>query len=102
MKVLNKIFGTILAWFDNSAFTFVFGLVLSMLAFIGADPIKGIPTLNIAVFAFLVGILTVAVLLVGSGIVLKKEYNWKSALYGIAGSALGTLLVVLIAKAVAA
>lgn len=102
MKKIDRIFGTVLAWFDNPAFSFVVALVLVLLACAGADPIDGVPLLNISVFAFLVGTLMVAVLLSGSSIVLKKEYNWKAALYGAAGSALGTLLFVILAKTILA
>lgn len=101
MKVLNKILGTVLAWFDNPAFSFVFALVLTMVAFVGADPEPGIPVSSVAVFAFLVGLLTVVVLLSGTSIVLHKAYNWLSVVYAMVGSALGSLLVVLLMKALA-
>ena len=79
MKYLNLIFGTILSWFDNRAFSFVFAMLLSIVAFFGADPIPGIPVANVAVFAF-------------SCIVLKKTYNWAAAGCALVGTLVGVLL----------
>ena len=101
MKAFEKIFATVLAWFDNPAFSFVFAEVLAMVAFIGADPVAGIPMLNVAVLAFLVGMMMVAVILTGTGIVLKKEYNWRAALCGALGSGVGVLIVWLVTKSIA-
>lgn len=92
MKYLNLIFGTILSWFDNRAFSFVFAMLLSIVAFFGADPIPGIPVANVAVLAFFVGLLTTAVLLAGSCIVLKKTYNWAAAGCALVGTLVGVLL----------
>jgi len=92
MKYLDLILGTILGWFDNRWFSFVFAGALAILAFFGADPVEGVEIANVAVFAFLVGVLTVVVVLTGSAIVLKKGYNWAAAGCAFVGSIVGVLI----------
>lgn len=97
MKYINLILATILGWFDNRVFSFIFAAALSEVAFFAADPVAGIPTANVAVFAFIVGLLTTALLLVGSEFVLKRKvYNWAAAGCGLVGAILGTLLALII------
>lgn len=96
MKYLNLILGTILSWFDNRAFSFVFAMLLSIVAFFGADPALGVPTANVAVFSLTVGVLTVWVLLFGTSIVKKSVYNWASFGCAIVGSIVGVLIALII------
>ena len=60
-KYVDLVLSTFLSWFDNKVFTFVFALVLAVVAFFCADPVDGVPAVNIALFAFLVGIMIYAV-----------------------------------------
>ena len=95
MKYLNLILGTILSWFDNRAFTFVFAFILAVVAFFSADPNPGVPTANVAVFSLFVALLTTAILLFGSSIVMKKGYNLAAAGCGLVGSILGVFVALI-------
>lgn len=95
MKYLNLILGTILSWFDNRAFTFVFAFILAVVAFFCADLNPGVPTTNVAVFSLFVALLTTAILLFGSSIVMKKGYNLAAAGCGLVGSILGVLVALI-------
>ena len=93
---IDKCWGTFLAWFENKAFAFSFALVLAQLGFTFADPIEGIPVVNVYVLAWLIGSLTTAVLLFGTSIVKKTTYDWLSLLWGCIGSTIGLALVKLL------
>ncbi len=95
MKYINLVLGTILSWFDNKAFSFVFAFILAVVAFFCADPVDGVAIANVAVFALLVAVLTTAVLLFGSSIVMKKGYNLAAAGCGLVGSVLGVLVALI-------
>lgn len=95
-KFLDIVLSTFLSWFDNKVFTFVFALVLAVVAFFCADPVDGVPAANIALFAFLVGIMTPAILLFGSCCVWRKAYNWNAAICALIGSIIGTVAALLI------
>jgi hypothetical protein len=95
-KILDIVLGTFLSWFDNKAFSFVFAMILAAVAFFCADPVDGISQANVAVFAFLVGLMTTALLLFGSSIVMRREYNWPAALCALIGSCVGTVSALLI------
>ena len=96
-NVINEACGDFLAWIDKEAVAFWLALVLSILGFLCAQPNEDIPVLNVALLGLLVGVLTLAVLLEGSCIVLHKNYNTKAFLYSCAGAVLGTLACVAIA-----
>ena len=89
MKYLNLIFGTILSWFDNEMFSLAFALVLAQLGFLGAEANTDIPLANVAFLAFCFGVLMTAVILVGTGIVCHRPYNWRSLLASILGAIIG-------------
>ena len=93
---INEFCGTILAWLDSKAHAFWFALVLTVLGFFGADPVEGIALLNVCFFAFLVGVLTTGVLLFGTSIVKKSEYNFPALVYGCFGSFFGVLAAILL------
>ena len=97
---INECLGTFLAWFNSKTFAFCFALVLAVLGFFGADPVSGVPTINVCILAFAVGVLTVAVLLFGTDIVTKKGYNWPSLVYASFGSFFGVLAALLLDKLV--
>lgn len=89
MKYLNLVLGTILSWFDNEMFSLAFALVLAQLGFLGAEANADIPVSNVAFLAFCVGTMTTAVLLVGTGIVCHRPYNWRSLLASVLGAIIG-------------
>jgi len=93
MKYLNLILGIILAWFDNEMFSLSFALVLAQLGFLGAEPIADVPISSVAFLAFCVGTMTTAVILVGTGIVCHRPYNWRSLLASILGAIIGVGLM---------
>lgn len=97
---IDNCLGTFLAWFENKAFAFVFALLLAVAGFFGADPVSGVPMFNVCILAFLVGLLTTAVLLFGTSIVVKKGYNLPSLVYASFGAFFGVLLALLLDKLV--
>ena len=90
-NVINEACGSFLAWIDREAVAFWIALALSVLGFLCAQPNEGIPVLNVALLALAVGVLTMAILLEGSCIVLNKSYNTKAFLYSCVGAFIGTL-----------
>lgn len=89
---------TILSWFENKAFAFVFSLAVAAAAYFGSDPQPFVPDLNVYLLAFAAGTLTTAVLLVGTCIVTKRGYSFTSLAWGIIGSSIGVLAAKLIEK----
>lgn len=96
-NVINEACGDFLAWIDRESVAFWLALVLSVLGFICAEPADDVPVINVSLFAFIVGFLTVALLLGGSCIVLRKGYNVRALIYGSIGALMGTLACLAIA-----
>lgn len=89
-KALDVAFTSVLSWCDNKWFAGILACAISFAGYLGAEPILGVPAVNVGVLAFLAGFLMLAVMLFGTSIVKNKEYNLWSLCFSIVGALAGT------------
>ncbi len=90
-NIINKVCCNIVVWIDREPVAFWTAFILSVLGFVCAAPTEGIPAGNVAVLALAIGLLSIAALLGGSCLLLCKNFNLKSFIYGCIGAVFGTL-----------
>lgn len=77
---------------ENKVFMTVLSFLLAIVFFFCADPVDGIPMINIAAFAFVGVVCLFIVLLLGSTVLNRVEFNakicWMTILAALAGAAI--------------
>lgn len=77
---------------ENEVFMTVFSFVLAVVFFFCADPVDGIPMINVAAFAFVGVVCLFIVLLLGSTVLNRCVFNKKILLLTVVAALVGTLL----------
>ena len=77
---------------EDEVFMTAFSFVLAVVFFFCADPVDGIPMINVAAFAFVGVVYLFIVLLLGSTVLNRCVFNKKILLLTVVAALVGTLL----------